>query len=42
MSSFLKNGQDRSAKPAEQDKPADSNRYGITRGASYFKKGGDR
>ena len=42
ISSLLKNGQDRPVKADEQDKPSDSNRYGITRGASYFKKGGDR
>ena len=42
ISSLLKNGQDRSAKAATQDKPNDSNRFGITRGASYFRKGGDR
>ena len=41
ISSLLKNGQDRPAKVAEQDKPADSNRFGITRGASYFQKGGE-
>ena len=42
ISSLLKNGQDRPAKVAPQDKPNDSNRFGITRGASYFRKGGDR
>ena len=42
ISSLLKNGQDQPAKAAPQDKPNDSNRFGITRGASYFRKGGDR
>ena len=42
ISSLLKNGQDRPAKAAPPDTPAVSNRFGITRGASYFKKGGDR
>ncbi len=42
ISSLLKNGQDRPAKAAAQDKPAGSNRYGITHGASYFRKEGDR
>ena len=37
----VKNGQDRPAKAAPQDKPSDSNRFGITRGASYFRKGGE-
>ena len=38
----LENGQDRPAKAAPPDKPNDSNRFGITRGVSYFRKGGDR
>ena len=42
IGSLLKNGQDRSTKPVEPDKPSVSNRFGITRGASYFRKGGDR
>ena len=42
ISSLLKDGQDRPVKADAQDKPSDSNRYGITRGASCFKKGGDR
>lgn len=42
ISSLLKNGQDRPAKATEPDKPAVSNSFGITRGASYFRKGGDR
>lgn len=41
ISSLLKNGQDRPAKATPQDKPNDSNRFGITRGASYFRKGGE-
>ena len=42
ISSLLKNGQNRPVKAAPPDNPNDSNRFGITRGASYFKKGGDR
>ena len=42
ISSFLKNDQDHPVKAAEPDKPAVSNSYSITRGASYFRKGGDR
>ena len=42
ISSFLKNGQDRPVKAAEPDKPTVFNSYSITRGASYFRKGGDR
>lgn len=41
ISSILKNGQDRPVKAAKPDKPAVSNSYGITRGASYFRKGGE-
>jgi len=41
ISSFLKNGQDRPVKAAEPDKPTVSNSYSITRGASYFRKGGE-
>ncbi len=42
ISSLLKNGQDRPAEPAAPDKPSLSNRFGITRGVSYFRKGGER
>lgn len=41
IGSLLKNGQDRPAKAAPQDKLGNSNRFGITRGASYFRKGGE-
>lgn len=42
ISSLLKNGQDRPVEAGTQEKSGASNSYGITRGASYFKKGGDR
>lgn len=42
ISSILKNGQNRQPETVSQDKTADANRYGITRGAAYFRKGGDR
>ena len=42
ISSLLKNGRNRSTKPVEPDKPSASNNFGITRGVSYFRKGGDR
>lgn len=42
ISSLLKNGQGRPARAAEPDKSTASNSFGITRGASYFRKGGDR
>lgn len=41
ISSLLKNGQDRPVKAAEPGKPTVSNSYSITRGASYFRKGGE-
>ena len=41
ISSSLKNGQDREPIQEEQGEQSTSNRYGITRGASYFRKGGD-
>ena len=40
ISSILKNGQN--PEPVSQNKNDDANRYGITRGAAYFRKGGDR
>ena len=36
---ILKNGKEPERKTTS---PADSEKYGITRGAAYFKKGGDR
>lgn len=42
ISSILKNGQDRIAPPSEPPKKPQSNGYGITRGASYFSKGGEQ
>lgn len=42
ISSILKNGQNRQPETVSQDKTADANRYSITRGAAYFRKGGDR
>lgn len=42
LSSLLKNGQDKQQEQSEQNSAAASNRFGITRGAAYFRKGGDR
>lgn len=42
LSSLLKNGQDKQPEQSEQNGAAASNRFGITRGAAYFRKGGDR
>lgn len=43
ISSILKNGQDRPVKSdASEANASASNRFGITRGASYFRKEGDR
>lgn len=42
LSSLLKNGQDKQPEQSEQNGAAASNRFGITRGATYFRKGGDR
>ena len=39
ISSMLKNGQDKVV--ARKEGPAASNSYGITRGAAYFRKGGE-
>lgn len=36
---ILKNGKEPERKTTS---PADSEKYGITRGAAYFRKGGDR
>ena len=42
LSSLLKNGQDKQPEQSEQNGAAASNRFGITRGAAYLRKGGDR
>lgn len=42
ISSILKNGQDKKAETPMQTQNSSSNQYGITRGAAYFQKGGDR
>lgn len=42
ISSILKNKQDNKPVSSTQDRIQSSNRYGITRGAAYFRKGGDR
>ncbi len=42
ISSILKNGQDRKLAKEEKSEQTAPNRYGITRGASYFQKRGER
>ena len=42
IASILKNGLDKQEKPESQTAQPKSNSYGITRGAAYFRKGGDR
>lgn len=42
ISSILKNGQDRLPVPKEEPKTSEPNSYGITRGAAYFRKGGEQ
>lgn len=42
IASILKNGLDKQEKPESQTVQPKSNSYGITRGAAYFRKGGDR
>ena len=42
IASILKNGLDQPEKPESQTAQPKSNSYGITRGAAYFRKGGDR
>ena len=41
LSSMLRNGQDRVI-PAKETSVAESSGFGITRGAAYFRKGGER
>jgi hypothetical protein len=41
ISTLLKNGQDK-IKTGSTPKPESSDRYGITRGAAYFRKGGEQ
>ena len=42
ISSLLKNSNGKSRLKDRTQEPAASNRYGITRGAAYFRKGGER
>ena len=42
IASILKNNLDKSDKVESQPAQPKANRYGITRGAAYFRKGGDR
>ena len=42
IASILKNGLDKPDKAEIQTAQSKSNSYGITRGAAYFQKGGDR
>ena len=42
IASILKNGLDKPDKAESQTAQPRSNSYGITRGAAYFRKGGDR
>ena len=42
ISSILKNRQDTKLESSKQEQIQSSNRYGITRGAAHFRKGGDR
>ena len=42
IASILKNGLDKLDKAENQPVQGKANRYGITRGAAYFRKGGDR
>ena len=41
IASILKNGLDKPGKAENQPAQAKTNSYGITRGAAYFRKGGD-
>ena len=41
LNSILKNGQDRLELATEQEQPKAVKQHGITRGAAYFRKGGD-
>ena len=42
IASILKNGLDKPDKAESQPAQPKTNSYGITRGAAYFRKGGDR
>ena len=42
IASILKNGLDKPEKAETQPAQPKANSYGITRGAAYFRKGGDR
>ena len=42
IASILKNGLDKPDKAESQLSQSKANSYGITRGAAYFRKGGDR
>lgn len=42
ISSLLKNGQAKQTESNVREETPNSNRYGITRGAAYFRNGGDR
>ena len=42
IASILKNGLDKPDKAESQLPQSKANSYGITRGAAYFRKGGDR
>ena len=42
IASILKNGLDKPDKAESQLSQSKANSYGITRGATYFRKGGDR
>ena len=42
IASILKNGLDKPDKAESQPVQGKANSYGITRGAAYFRKGGDR
>ena len=41
LNNILKNGQDRLELATEQKQPKAVKQHGITRGAAYFRKGGD-
>jgi hypothetical protein len=42
ISSILKNGQDKLAPRTEEKALSSPNSYGITRGAAYFRRGGEQ
>jgi len=41
INTLLKNGQNKTSTPKDEQKLESLNHYGLTRGASYFRKGGD-